>query len=92
MSGVEVGEGCISLFNAMKTTHSNKWATFKIEGKKTVVVDQKGGQNQDPNADRDKFNEMVRSLGTEPRYILFDFIFEMGGRKIQKIAFIFWYV
>lgn len=93
MSGIEVDPEITTLFNDMKLRQTHKWATFKIEGKKKVVVDQKGDPKKTEDFETDKacFAELKALLTNEPRYILYDFGFTLkDGRKITKMCFIFW--
>ncbi len=93
MSGIEVDPRISRLFNDIKLKHTDKWATFKIENKKMIVLD-KTDFPRGLNADEAQFTEMKDKLTLEPRYVLFDFHFKStkDGRVIRKIAFIFWYV
>ncbi len=93
MSGIEVDADVSTLFNDMKLKSSNKYATFKIENKKKVVIDTKGDPlaTEDLASDKAAFEEVKALLTSEPRYILYDFGFtNKEGRKIKKLAFIFW--
>lgn len=93
MSGIEVDADVTTLFNEMKLRSIHKYATFKIENKKKVITDVKGDPNatEDKDADKASFDELKGTLTKEPRYILYDFGFtNKEGRKINKIAFIFW--
>ena len=93
MSGIEVDSVIATLFNEMKLRSVNKWATFKIESKKKVVVDEKGDPKvtEDRTEDKDEFDLLKSKLQREPRYVLYDFGFtSKQGRNIKKLAFIFW--
>lgn len=95
MSGIEVDGDIPGFFNEMKLRATNKWAMFKIENKKKVILDITGDpcKTQDKEADKAQFEAMKNKLTKEPRYILYDFGFTMkDGRQIKKIAFIFWWV
>ena len=98
MSGIEVDSAIATLFNEIKLRSIHKFATFKIEKKKTIVVDHLADPVSTENRDEDKaeFNKLkdLVTSSNEPRYILYDFSFEMkkDNRSIKKIAFIFWYV
>ena len=84
-----------TLFNEMKLRAVHKYATFKIKNKKEVVVDEKADPNktEDKEADKVCFDELKAKMTQEPRYILYDFGFtNLEGRKINKLAFIFWQV
>lgn len=93
MSGIEIDSDIATLFNDMKIRSTHKWATFKIEGKKKVVIDECGEPHKTESKEDDKHDccELGTHLGQEPRYILYDFGFtNKEGRKINKLAFIFW--
>jgi len=95
MSGIEVDSNIATLFNELKLRSIHKYATFMIENKKKVVVDQKGDPASTESKEDDKvqFNALrdLVTASNQPRYILYDFGFtNKEGRKINKIAFIFW--
>lgn len=95
MSGIEIDSEITELYNDMKLRSTNKWATFKIEKKKKIVLDQKADPmaTEDKDVDKECFVALKAALTNEPRYILYDFGFiNKEGRKIKKLAFIFWYV
>lgn len=93
MSGIEVDAEVASLFNEIKLRSVNKYAIFKIENKKKVVLDVTGepGKTEEKEDDKRRFDELKGLMTREPRYILYDFGFtNKEGRKINKLAFIFW--
>ena len=93
MSGIQVDAEINGLFNDMKLRSTHKFAFFKIEGKKKIVVDVCGDPCKTETKEEDKaqFNRMKEQLSNEPRYILYDFGFmNEDGRKVDKLAFIFW--
>ena len=93
MSGIEVDSEITTLFNDMKLRSTHKYATFKIENKKKVVLDASADpcKTEDKAADKEQFEALGALLGKEPRYILYDFGFtNKEGRIINKLAFIFW--
>lgn len=93
MSGIEVDADIPTLFNEIKLRSIHKWATFKIENKKKVVVDKLGDPAKTENKEDDKvhFAQLKEKLTNEPRYILYDFGFTIkDGRVLKKMAFIFW--
>lgn len=92
MSGVEVDAEINSLFNDMKLRSTHKFAFFKIENKKKIIVDVLGDpcKTEAKEEDEAQFNQMKGQLNNEPRYILYDFGFTTkDGRIIKKLAFIF---
>eukprot|EP00731_Ephydatia_muelleri_P027838 Em0019g711a len=94
MSGIEVDPSVVSLFNDMKIRHSHKFAVFRIEKKKTIVLDfaADADETTDREGDKKRFQEASALLKTaEPRYVLYDFRFTTKeGRLMNKLAFIFW--
>lgn len=95
MSGIAIDEEVTTLYNDVKMKQTNKYVTFRIEKEKTVVVDLKADPNKTEEKDEDKksFDELKDKLVelNEPRYVLYDFGFTAkGGRKLSKLAFIFW--
>lgn len=94
MSGVEVNEDVVTLFNDMKLRSIHKYATFKIENKKKIAADVLGDpcKTECKESDKTQFDCLKSLLGKEPRYILYDFGFtNKEGRIINKLAFIFWW-
>ena len=94
MSGIEVDSEIPALFNEMKLKHTQKWATFKIEGKKKIITDENGEKCETDTLEDDKeqFQVLKEKLKVlkEPRYVLYDFRFtNKEGRIINKLAFIF---
>ena len=65
-----------------------------IKDNKKIVVERLGDklpQNCSQSKNEDIFNEMKKSFGKEPRYILFDFCFTRSNQSVaQKLAFITW--
>ena len=93
MSGIEVEPAITSLYNEMKLRSTHKYATFKIENKKKIVVDILGDKAVTESKEDDEilFDELKSTLTLEPRYILYDFGFTTNkGRKLNKLAYIFW--
>ena len=93
MLGIQVDPEVNSLFNEIKLRSTNKFAFFKIEKKKKIVADLCGDpcKTETKEEDEEQFNIMKAKLTNEPRYILYDFEFKKkDGRKINKLAFIFW--
>lgn len=94
MSGIEIDSEIPSLFNDIKLRSTNKWVSFEIQNKKKIVVSEKGEKavTEDKEDDRVQFEQLKGKLDpAHPRYILYDFGFtNKEGRKIKKIAFIFW--
>ena len=95
MSGIQVDAKINDVFNDMKMRSKHKFAFFKIEGKKKIVADVCGDPCKTETVEEDEaqFNRMKEQLSNEPRYILYDFGFvKKDGRRVNKLAFIFWWV
>ena len=93
MSGIEIDPEISTLFNDVKLRKSNKYIFFKIQDKKRIIVDKLGDpcHTEDKESDGAQFSQLSECLTKEPRYILYDFSFtNKEGRKIQKLAFLFW--
>ena len=96
LSGIEIDPAVTELFNGMKLRSTHKYAIFKIEKKKSIVLDYAADSKKTENKEDDKecFLELFGRLKEyhEPRYVLYDFGFTSSkeGRKINKLAFIFW--
>lgn len=80
----------------MKYRSSDKYITFKIEQRKTIMVDYRSGPKSTTTKEEDEesFQELVARLQSinEPRYALYNFGFKSSTdeREIMKIALIFW--
>ena len=96
MSGIDIDEEVPLLYNDMKTRHSDKFAIFKIEDKKIIVVDHRSGPKSTSTRgeDEESFQELAALLEDEPRYVIYDFEFEssIDRRKISQLGLIYWYV
>ena len=93
MSGIEVEPDCTALYNDMKLRSIHKYATFKIENKKRIVIDILGDPAKTESKEDDEilFDQLKSTLTLEPRYILYEFGFTNSrGKQVQKLAFIFW--
>ena len=95
MSGIAIDEEVTTLYNDVKMKQTNKYVTFRIEKDKMVIVDEKGDacKTDDRDVDKEQFELLKAKLIdlNEPRYVLYDFGFTAkGGRKLTKLAFIFW--
>ncbi len=93
MSGIEIDTEVAVLYNDMKLNKTHKWATFKIENKKKIVIDELGDPCTTENNEEDKaaYADMSSTLSNEPQYILYDFGVSLkDGKTISKLAFIFW--
>lgn len=95
MSGIAIDEEVTSLYNDVKMHKKHKYVTFCIEKEKKVIVDAKVDPKKTEDKEEDKacFEDLKQTLVdlNEPRYVLYDFGFTAkGGRKLTKLAFIFW--
>ena len=83
-----MGDGVAAAFNSFKLHQGEydlRYMTFKIEGKKTIVIDKKGGKDK-------SYEDFVEELPEDDsRYGLVDLDFETAdGRATSKIVFISW--
>ncbi len=46
MSGIEIDQACVDIFQEIKIGKKHRFVTFKIEGKKKVVIDVVGERGQ----------------------------------------------
>lgn len=95
MSGIAIDEEVTTVYNDVKMKQTNKYVTFRIEKEKTVVVDEKADscKTEEREVDKKQFDALKEKLVelNEPRYVIYDFGFTAkGGRKLSKLAFIFW--
>mmetsp|Transcript_37520 Transcript_37520/g.67878 ORF Transcript_37520/g.67878 Transcript_37520/m.67878 type:complete len:140 (-) Transcript_37520:79-498(-) len=85
MTGVTVADECTEKFNEMKLKKTNKFITFKIENKKTVVIDVMGESGKTMQDFRDALPD------SEARYALIDVDYTSeDGRPQTKLTFVFW--
>ena len=94
-SGVQVDASAVQLFNEMKKRNVAKYATFRIEDKKVIVVDYQAPAAKTTTRDEDKvhFTELGQRLAQdEPRYIVYNFSFRMKkeARDVHKLVFLVW--
>lgn len=85
---MDVDSDVLELCAGLKLSHSYlKWATFKIENRTTIVLDEICTTN-DQNELKD-FLALKKSLidATEPRYALFNF----NTSSEKDYAFIYWF-
>ncbi|XP_067016321.1 actophorin-like [Acropora muricata] len=91
-SGVTVSEDCIKRFNEMKKDHKHSFLIMSIKGQKQVEVDELGKQNTPEDNNEETFNTMKKKVleQNEPKYIVFDFLYETNDGRRDKLAFINW--
>ncbi|XP_074620032.1 uncharacterized protein LOC141878871 [Acropora palmata] len=91
-SGVTVSEDCIQRFNEMKLNHKHSFLIMSVKGQKQVEVDELGKQNTPEDNNEETFNTMRKKVleQNEPKYIVFDFLYETPDGKRDKLAFINW--
>lgn len=92
-SGIEISQEVETVLQHRK---AHKYAIFKIEDKKRVIIDTVADAVKTTTRVEDKmeFEKLKKYiLHTKgPRYILYDFSFELSkdNRSVHKTAFIFW--
>ena len=94
-SGVQVDSSVVELFGEMKRHNVAKFATFRIQDKKVIVVDYQAPPAKTTTRDEDKvhFAELGKRLAQdEPRYIVYNFSFRMKkeARDAHKLALLVW--
>lgn len=91
-SGVTVSEECIQRFTEMRLKHKHSFLIMSVKGEKQVEVDEVGKQNTAEDNNEETFNKMKRKVmdEQEPKYLVFDFVFETEDGKREKLAFINW--
>jgi len=99
MSGIDVSEELLSLFEGVKLRHTNKYFTFslketgKVAGKSVYdwEINHKAEAASD-DKNKEQFDALVASLpAAEPRFIVFDFTdTKADGRLIKKLILIKW--
>ena len=64
MYEIEIDGEVATLYNKMKLRSTQKWATFKIEGRKKIMVDKKSDpcKTETPEDDKAHFEEMKQQL------------------------------
>lgn len=66
---------------------------MSVKDGKQVMIDELGEQNTPEDNNEETFNKMrekILAQEGEPKYILFDFMYETTDGKREKIAFINW--
>lgn len=65
---------------------------MSVKGEKQVEVDEVGKQNTAEDNNEETFNKMKQKVmdEQEPKYLVFDFVFETEDGKREKLAFINW--
>ena len=95
MSGVEIDQEVVTVYEDVKLRKTHKWMTFKIsDDKKKVEIDQRGEKITTESKEEDKafFNTFTaQHFKDEPRYAVYDFRFtNKEKRVIESICFICW--
>lgn len=76
----------------MKLNHKHSFVIMSVKDGKQVAIDELG-QNTPEDNNEETFNKMrekILAQEEEPKYILFDFMYETTEGKREKIAFINW--
>ena len=92
---MEPDEKVSTAFKNMKSCHKHAYLVMKIsEDKEKIVIETEGVKlpsNCTQSENEGLFNKMKKSLGKEPRYILFDCCFTRVNQTVaQKLVFISW--
>ena len=76
----------------MKLNHKHSFLIMSVKGQKQVEVDELGKQNTPEDNNEETFNTMRKKVleQNEPKYIVFDFLYETPDGKRDKLAFINW--
>ena len=93
LTGIQADPEILAFYKKITLEKCYKWATFKIGDMERIIIDYKAEACTTDTKEEDcvEFDQLVATLDDEPRYILYDFGFtNEEGRKIQKLAFIFW--
>lgn len=85
MSGVTMDPVCLERFEQMKLKHDLRYIIFKIENKKTIVVDAEGDKSK-------SYEDFLTVLPKDaPRYCLVDVDYTTkSGADHSKVVFVFW--
>lgn len=85
MSGVKIADECQAAFKEMQLRHQISSIMYKIENKKTIVIDTQNDKSK-------SYEQFVASLPMkEPRYCLVDVDYTTkSGAEHSKMVFIFW--
>mmetsp|Transcript_82638 Transcript_82638/g.212888 ORF Transcript_82638/g.212888 Transcript_82638/m.212888 type:complete len:138 (+) Transcript_82638:112-525(+) len=86
MSGVQVKDECVDLYNQIKMKKDLRYVLFKMsDDKKNIVVDASGEKTEN-------WDDFVKALPeAEPRYALVDIEYKTtDGRPQDKLCFVFW--
>lgn len=65
---------------------------MSVKGEKQVEIDEVGKQNAPEDNNEETFNKMREKVleQNEPKYIVFDFVYETPDGRREKLAFINW--
>lgn len=85
LSGVCLTDECKTKFQEMQLKHQIRFILFKIENKKSIIVDKIGEVSQ-------TYEDFLKALPqNEPRYCLVDVDYTTtSGADHTKMVFIFW--
>lgn len=93
-SGVDVDQTVVDAFSDIKLKKRHAYVVMMIKDNQRIVVEKLGDKlpsNCTQCKNEDIFNDMKKTFGMEPRYILFDFCYTRSNQTIaQKLAFITW--
>jgi len=100
-SGIDVDTECVELYNDLKRHHNYHYLVFKIENRKTIVLDSAKPRKDSagvhgratPEESELIWNSELLPLlkGDEPRYVVYDMhIKKESGAVIDQLTFILW--
>lgn len=76
----------------MRVHHKHSFIIMSVKGEKQVEIDEVGKQNAPEDNNEETFNKMREKVleQNEPKYIVFDFVYETPDGRREKLAFINW--
>lgn len=76
----------------MKLQHKHSFLIMSVKGEKQVELDELGKQSTPEDNNEETFNLMKQKVldQDEPKYLVFDFMFQTQDGSRKKLAFINW--
>ena len=91
---MKVSDECIRICNAVKANHAHGFVIMSIKDLEELVLDEAGDKfpvDMTQAENEDAFEQVKRKLTEEePKYLVFDFLFETNEGRRDKLAFINW--
>ena len=91
---MKVSDECIRICNAVKANHAHGFVIMSIKDQEELVLDEVGDKfpvDMTQAENEDAFEQVKRKLTEEePKYLVFDFLFETNEGRRDKLAFINW--